>query len=219
MKSEALLAQMVTPHNVDQAFAAWLNRVAASHSKEDCEKFERAFNETHQNFSEPIAETGEPWASHVLSVASVLCDLNLDTDAIVAALLLPHADLSDWDQRKVKFKEIYGEDVPALIDGTWRMRDIQLLPQGVDAAERSIQAEHLRKMLLSMVEDIRVVLIKLAERLQTLRMVSPMEDSPTRQRIAREVSELFAPLANRLGIWQVKWELEDLSLRILAHDE
>ncbi|MGZ8358632.1 MAG: RelA/SpoT family protein, partial [Telluria sp.] len=95
-----------------------------------------------------------------------------------------------------------------------RMDDIRAVPAGANPAERAAQAENLRKMLLAMVEDIRVVLIKLAERTQALRSLVT-GDLTLRHQIAREVLDLFAPLANRLGVWQLKWELEDLSLRVL----
>ncbi len=94
------------------------------------------------------------------------------------------------------------------------MGDIRALPAGSTPAERAAQAENLRKMLLAMVEDIRVVLIKLAERTQALRYLIGGDEALRRQ-AAREVTDLFAPLANRLGVWQLKWELEDLSLRAL----
>ncbi len=115
--------------------------------------------------------------------------------------------------------ETYGDDVVTLMCGTWQMREIHVLPKELDKNEQNKQAENLRKMLLSMVEDIRVVLIKLAERLQTIRCVAYQKDNPYREKIAHEIADLFAPLANRLGVWQIKWELEDLSLRILAPDE
>ena len=101
------------------------------------------------------------------------------------------------------------------------MDEIRATPPQGDAAERAAQAERLRKMLLAMVEDIRVVLIKLAERTQALRflMTGGRGDAEPRQRAAREVLDLFAPLANRLGVWQLKWELEDLSLRALEPDD
>ena len=97
------------------------------------------------------------------------------------------------------------------------MDEIRALPSQGDGGERAAQAERLRKMLLAMVEDIRVVLLKLAERTAALRflMAGGAEMSEPRQRAAREALDLFAPLANRLGVWQLKWELEDLSLRAL----
>src|SRR6185295_13362017 len=108
----------------------------------------------------------------------------------------------------------FGADVAVLVAGVARMDEIRATPPQGDAAERAAQAERLRKMLLAMVEDIRVVLIKLAERTAALRHLMA-GGSEARQQAAREVLDLFAPLANRLGVWQLKWELEDLSLRAL----
>ena len=112
------------------------------------------------------------------------------------------------------FAAAHGAEVAALVRGVTRMTELRALPAVGDAAERAVQAENLRKMLLAMVEDIRVVLIKLAERTQALRYLIGNDASGARQ-VAREVLDLFAPLANRLGVWQLKWELEDLSLRAL----
>jgi hypothetical protein len=111
----------------------------------------------------------------------------------------------------------FGADTAALVAGVARMEEIRALPSQGDADERAAQAERLRKMLLAMVEDIRVVLIKLAERTAALRylMGGGVAMREPRERAAREVLDLFAPLANRLGVWQLKWELEDLSLRAL----
>ena len=133
----------------------------------------------------------------------------------VRALLsgLPGANALDTAEITARF----GADVATLVTGVARMDEIRALPPQGDADERAAQAERLRKMLLAMVEDIRVVLIKLAERTAALRylMTGGTERQELRERTAREVLDLFAPLANRLGVWQLKWELEDLSLRAL----
>src|SRR4029077_20460870 len=133
-------------------------------------------------------------------------------DTVRAALLLglPVSGTFDADAIAAEF----GSNVAALVAGVARMGVIRTMPTTGNAEERAAQAENLRKMLLSMVEDIRVVLIKLAERTQALRTLMT-GDAALRTQVAREVLDLFAPLANRLGIWQLKWELEDLSLRAL----
>jgi GTP pyrophosphokinase len=154
-------------------------------------------------------------------MAGLLAGLHLDATTLLAALLLPLARQPAWNDEKFQegIAQRYGGDVITLIGGTLRMQEIHMTPQGVDAAERNRQAENLRKMLLAMVEDIRIVLVKLAERLQTIRRLALHGDETLRQKTAREVADLFAPLANRLGVWQVKWELEDLSLRVLEPAE
>jgi len=128
-------------------------------------------------------------------------------------LLMPLATLHRFDAPAIA--AAHGDDVAALVAGVARMSEIQAAPAGNDPAERAAQAENLRKMLLAMVEDIRVVLIKLAERTQALRHLIGTGDEARARNVAREVNDLYAPLANRLGVWQLKWELEDLSLRAL----
>jgi len=159
--------------------------------------------------------TGTPLLQHALGSASILLNLNLDHETIAAAIL--HA-VPDWlDDWKRVLTERFGHNVAMLVDGIAKMEHVRQFSEmrGSDNKEEAaLQAESLRKMLLAMVEDIRVVLIKLAERTQTLRNL-PRADAALQQQIARETQSLFAPLANRLGIWQIKWELEDLSMRYL----
>ena len=158
---------------------------------------------------------GEPLVDRAAGTARILAGLKLDAASVRAALLigLPAAQAFDADDVTARF----GADVATLVAGVARMDEIRAVPSTGDAAERAAQAERLRKMLLAMVEDIRVVLIKLAERTQAMRFLvgGGAQRSDAAQRRAREVQDLFAPLANRLGVWQLKWELEDLALRAL----
>ncbi|MDR0771258.1 MAG: HD domain-containing protein, partial [Burkholderiales bacterium] len=202
-----------------QPFSAWLERVRGAYSSADVALFAQAYDEMRQDVGDGCTEAGEPWDECALEMAGILADLHLDPASLLAALLLPLAHQPAWDEKAEGIGQRYGDDAVTLIRGTLRMQEIHMTPQGVDAAERNRQAENLRKMLLAMVEDIRIVLIKLAERLQTIRRLASEGDETLRQKTAREVADLFAPLANRLGVWQVKWELEDLSLRILEPDE
>jgi GTP pyrophosphokinase len=144
--------------------------------------------------------------------------LKLDAGTVRAALLIGLAGAHAFDADDVAAR--FGADTATLVAGAARMDEIRATPPQGDANERAAQAERLRKMLLAMVEDIRVVLIKLAERTAALRflMAGGAERKDARQQSAREVLDLFAPLANRLGVWQLKWELEDLSLRALEPD-
>jgi GTP pyrophosphokinase len=158
---------------------------------------------------------GEPVLDRALGTATILAGLKLDPDSIRAALLLglPVAGAFESDAIAASF----GADVATLVAGVARMGVIRTTPSTGNPEERAAQAENLRKMLLSMVEDIRVVLIKLAERTRALRTLVA-GDAVLRIQVAREVLDLFAPLANRLGVWQLKWELEDLCLRALEPD-
>lgn len=149
----------------------------------------------------------------LLEVARILHDLQVDNDTLVAGIL-HHARALDED-RIESIKQNFGTVIAGLVSGVHRMDIMPVAEKKLQPGQSSqIDGENLRKMLLAMVEDVRVVLIKLADRLQQLRH---LKNSPAelQQRIAAQTQEIFAPLANRLGIWQLKWQLEDLSLRYL----
>ena len=159
--------------------------------------------------------TGTPLLRHALGSASILVGMRLDHETIAATMLHAVPDyLTDWAE---VLGGRFGHSVTALVVGISQVERIRLFSEmrgAQDKDEAAQQIESLRKMLLAMVEDIRVVLIKLAERTQTLRNLSGAGPEQ-QQRIAQETRSIFAPLANRLGVWQLKWELEDLSLRYL----
>jgi len=154
--------------------------------------------------------------TQALEVANVLVALRMDYQTVAAALAA-HVPQQLPEQRAALQAQL-GAEVARLVDGVNRMALLQRA--GIDVSldegkkEHFNQAETLRKMLLAMAEDVRVVLILLADQVQLLRGLVKAEDTPQRRRAAQEAQEIFAPLANRLGIWQIKWELEDLSLRI-----
>ena len=172
--------------------------------------------------------TGEPAWDHALGIAANVAALRLDVDARVAGLLfavpeyLEHAD--------EKLAERFGAAVASLVAGITRLNSLRVVTRNTVALAQDktggkgapSQAEVLRKMLLAMVEDIRVVLLRLASRTQTLRFLAATGDAlmtkaalAEREAVARETMDIYAPLANRLGVWQLKWELEDLSFRFL----
>jgi GTP pyrophosphokinase len=161
--------------------------------------------------------TGTPLLQHALGSAAILIGLHMDHETIAATAL--HAVpgfLDDWNE---VLNDRFGRNVTTLVEGISRMEQIRQFsevrtPTARNKDETTEQIESLRKMLLAMVEDIRVVLIKLAERTQTLRTFSGASPE-TQKQIAQETQNIFAPLANRLGVWQIKWELEDLSTRYL----
>ena len=157
--------------------------------------------------------TGEPAFPHAVAMAVMLAGLNLDLDARIAALLFDAShDLEDYQETITRR---FGDTVTQLVAGLHRLAPLRLLTrkQG-GVSEVKSDTEVLRKMLLAMVVDVRVVLLRLASRTQTLRWLTDHETAE-RQDIARESLEIYAPLANRLGVWQFKWELEDLSFRFL----
>ncbi|HSM98116.1 MAG TPA: HD domain-containing protein, partial [Gallionella sp.] len=160
--------------------------------------------------------TGTPLLQHALGSASILIGLHMDHETIAATALHAVPELLEgWNE---VLTERFGRNVTAMVDGISRMEQIRLFSEvrsaDKDQEAHAQQIESLRKMLLAMVEDIRVVLIKLAERTQTLRTLSGASPEQQKQ-VAQETHNIFGPLANRLGVWQIKWELEDLSMRYL----
>ncbi len=160
---------------------------------------------------------GEAEISHVFTVVDSLAELHMDTDTLIVAILYELVENGDLDLEDVA--QQFGREVAKLIRGVNHMSVISELKEAslhepMSPEEQAEQTEKLRRMILAMVEDVRVMLIKLAERLHEMRMIRYLPEIQQR-RLARETLEIFAPLANRLGIWQIKWELEDLSLRYL----
>ena len=150
--------------------------------------------------------SGEDFVEHPTAVAQVLADLGLDTTTLVAALL--HDVAEDTDVSLDDLKEGFGAEVTGIVDGLTKLEAIE------SKSREQEQAENVRKMIVAMAGDIRVLLIKLADRLHNMRTLSPL--APDRQaRIATETLEIYAPLAHRLGVQQIKWELEDLSFKTL----
>ncbi|MDR9436276.1 MAG: GTP diphosphokinase, partial [Thiohalophilus sp.] len=192
---------------------AWLDSLQANYSPDDLTLIRRAAALSREAHEGQQRASGEPYFMHSLAVAQILTELNLDANSISAAML--HDVVEDTRFTLEDLQNQFGEDVAHLVDGVTKM-DIIATLRGGDLQEQKehLQAENLRKMLLAMAEDVRVVLIKLADRLHNMRTLSALPDEKQR-RIARETMDIFAPLANRLGIWQLKWELEDLAFRYL----
>ena len=154
--------------------------------------------------------TGEDYVNHPLEVAAILAELRLDAATLVAGLL--HDTVEDTELTIREVRQEFGGEVAKLVEGVTKLGRISF------RSEQQAQAENIRKMLLAMAEDIRVVLIKLADRLHNMRTLDPLPEHK-RVKIARETLEIYAPLAHRLGIWQIKWELEDLAFRFLYPDD
>ena len=150
--------------------------------------------------------TGEPYVTHPIASAQILAELGIDTIAIQAALL--HDVPEDTEFSLTDVEERFGSEVAQLVDGVTKLSKFST------HSHEQQQAENIRKMLLAMAQDIRVVLIKLADRLHNMRTLYGLP-SDKQLRIARQTMEIYAPLAERLGIWQMKWELEDLAFKVL----
>ena len=194
-------------------FESWLAGMADGRPEADHAVIRRAFDLASRAHADQKRASGEPYIQHCLATAQMLAELRLDTSTLAAALL--HDTLEDTPVAYAELERDFGNEIAKLVDGVTKLGQIDQLS---GMSERNIQedakAESLRKMFLAMVEDVRVVMIKLADRLHNMRTLGSLPDYK-RKRIARETLEIFAPLANRLGIWQIKWELEDLALRHL----
>jgi len=158
-----------------------------------------------------LRASGEPYYSHVIAVAEILNRLSLDYETLAAAML--HDVIEDTDVSLEDIQTEFGPVIARMVNGVTKMERIGEYQKAAESHDLN-QAENLRKLLLAMAEDVRVVLIKLADRLHNMRTLQHL-GAEQQRRIARETLDIYAPLANRLGIWQIKWELEDLSLRYL----
>lgn len=188
----------------------WLKSLASYLKDDEIDRIKKAIDFVTPFYANHVSVFGEPALYHALGAADILCMLQLDCESLIA-VILSVLDVGTLDQIKIEF----GPEIALLVDGIFKVNASPgFSASSIDEREKEKQAEALRKMLLAMVADIRVVFIKLAKRLQTLRHLAPIESS-VRQAVARETLDVYAPLANRLGIWQLKWELEDLAFRIL----
>lgn len=194
------------------AVSGVLSRITASVSQEDRELIERAYEVAERAHAGQTRASGEPYIVHSLAVALMLADLHLDPATIAAGLL--HDVPEDTSVTIDQVREMFGAEVASLVDGVTKLGQIDRLSAESRASIEEQRAESLRKMFLAMVHDVRVVLIKLADRLHNMRTLGALPEEK-RRRIAQETLDIFAPLANRLGFWQLKWELEDLSFRYL----
>ncbi|MHB8741895.1 MAG: GTP diphosphokinase [Sulfuricaulis sp.] len=192
---------------------AWLASVIAARPEEEKVILRRAVSFAYEAHADRRRVSGEPYILHSLAVAQILANLGLDYESLVAAIL--HDVIENADVDLDDLKREFGLRIAGLVDGVTKMKVIQEF-QNLPGGSRRVhaQAESLRKMLLAMAEDVHVVLIKLADQLHIMRTLSALPEERW-QRIARETMDIFAPLANRLGIWQMKWELEDLAFRYL----
>ncbi|HVA27764.1 MAG TPA: bifunctional (p)ppGpp synthetase/guanosine-3',5'-bis(diphosphate) 3'-pyrophosphohydrolase [Candidatus Baltobacteraceae bacterium] len=171
----------------------------------------RAYDFAEAAHEGKLRRSGEPYISHPTAVAIILAEIQLDQEALAAALL--HDVIEDTDVTMEQLQKAFGERVAKLVDGVTKLGRIRWTTEEDQAVrEKERQAESLRKMFLAMVDDVRVVLIKLADRLHNMRTLEHMPRAK-QLRSALETLEIYAPLSNRLGIWQFKSELEDLALR------
>jgi guanosine-3',5'-bis(diphosphate) 3'-pyrophosphohydrolase len=182
----------------------------------DTDLVRRAYDVAARAHEGQTRKSGEPYILHSLAVADILADLRMDATSLAAALL--HDVPEDTSVKLADLSAQFGDDVVKLVDGVTKLERIRELSRSSQGALAEVQAENIRKIFLAMVDDIRVVMIKLADRLHNMRTLDAL--SPEKQkRIAQETLDIYAPLANRLGIWELKWQLEDFALLYLHPEE
>src|SRR5437762_8374165 len=185
-------------------FRDLLNLVRENRPADDLDIIQRAYEFSLQHHNGQSRASGEPYLVHPLEVALVLAEMKLDSTAIAAGLL--HDAVEDTDVTNSQIEEKFGTPVAHIVEGVTKIDKIDL------ASREERQAENVRKMVLAMVDDIRVVLIKLADRLHNMRTLKHLAEDRAQQ-VAKETLEIYAPLAHRLGMGKVRGELEDLSFR------
>ena len=204
---------MVLPCN---NVALWLEGIAEGREQAEVDKIEAAAHFAIEVHYGQKRKSGEDYVNHPFAVAAIVHELGLDSDAVIAALL--HDSVEDTSVTLDDLSKTFGADVAKLVDGVTKMEVIKGLTDPQDGkSKQDIKAESLRKMMLAMVDDVRVVLIKLSDRLHNMRTLGAVGEEQ-QKRVATETLEIFSPLANRLGVWQIKWELEDLAFRYIEPD-
>ena len=175
----------------------------------DMDLIERAYRYADGKHKDQLRKSGEPYIIHPLAVAEIVAEIGLDSDAIAAALL--HDCLEDTDASFEEISRLFGETIAELVEGVTKLTRVQY------STMEEQQMENLRKMFMAMSKDIRVILIKIADRLHNTRTLQ--FQTPAKQiSKSMETMEIYAPLAHRLGMQKIKWELEDVSLQYLDPD-
>ena len=224
-------------------FESLVESLPDNYSLVDREMLLRAYKLAEKAHENQKRVSGEPYISHCVSVAAILLEMKVPPEVVVAGIL--HDTVEDTEITLNDLRREFGDDIAKLVDGVTKLTNLPRVSRGYQheeevvnggsksAAEleeehqseilqksrkRDLASETLRKTFLAMGDDIRIVLIKLADRLHNMRTLGYMPEAK-RKRIAKETLEIFAPLANRLGIWQMKWELEDLGFRYTFPDK
>ncbi len=211
---DATHREAVTPtHDFEKPedlYAALVKRIKEYHPSADTTMVEKAYKIASEAHKDQKRKSGEPYIIHPLCVAIILADLELDKETIIAGLL--HDVVEDTVMTNEEIRAEFGEDVEHLVDGVTKLGQLSY-----DADKVEVQGENLRKMFLAMAKDIRVIVIKLADRLHNMRTLQYMKPEKQKEK-ARETMEIYSPIAQRLGISKIKIELDDLSLKYLEPD-
>jgi len=198
-----------TERQIDARLEELLEKLRTHRPSEDPWLVRRAFDIAAERHRDQFRSSGDPYITHLLEVAHILADLKLDATTLAAALL--HDAIEDTEYPVSRLEERFGSEVAHLVEGVTKISRLNMM------APEARQAENVRKMLLAMVNDVRVVLVKLADRLHNMRTLEYLSESK-QQRIARETMDIYSPIAHRLGMALIKGELEDLAFRYLETD-
>ncbi len=198
---------MLTSTTPEELFDILIESIRKYHPSDDLSMVREAYEIANAAHKGQLRKSGEPYIVHPLSVSIILAQLELDKESIIAGIL--HDVVEDTVMTMEEMKETFGSEVALLVDGVTKLTQLSWSADKVE-----IQAENLRKMFLAMAKDIRVILIKLADRLHNMRTLKYMKPEKQKEK-ARETMEIYAPLADRLGISKIKIELDDLSLKYL----
>ncbi len=190
---------------IDDVIDAYITRNA----KSDYSRIQRAYIYSAKQHEGQLRKSGEPYMTHPISVAKIIAEMGLDEASICASLL--HDTLEDTGATRESLQELFGDDVAMLVDGVTKLSKVNF------SQREERQAESFRKLLVAMSNDIRVLLVKLADRLHNMRTLEHMGNA-TRERIAEETRDIYVPLSDRLGISWLKSELDDLSFKYLEND-
>jgi len=187
-----------------------LEKISSRTSEKDIAVLQKAYVFSAKAHKGQVRRSGEPYLSHPLEVTNFLADMNLDRTTLVAALL--HDVLEDTDVTPAELKEAFGKDVAGLVESVTKISRVQ------EASSEARRAETVRKIILAMTDDLRVIFIKLADRLHNLQTLKFLDEAKQKQ-IASETLEIYTPIANRLGMGRIKAELEDLAFRYVEPEE
>jgi GTP diphosphokinase / guanosine-3',5'-bis(diphosphate) 3'-diphosphatase len=198
-----------TERQINARLEELLEKLRTNRPSEDPWLVRRAFDIAAERHRDQFRSSGDPYITHLLEVGHILADMKLDATTLAAALL--HDAIEDTEYPVSRLEERFGAEVAHLVEGVTKISRLNMM------APEARQAENVRKMLLAMVNDVRVVLVKLADRLHNMRTLEFLPESK-QQRIARETMDIYAPIAHRLGMSLIKGELEDLSFRYLEPD-
>src|SRR5271155_6160457 len=194
---------------LDARLEELLEKLRKNRPSEDPWVVRRAYEIAAERHRDQLRSSGEPYLTHLLEVAHILADMKMDATTLAAALL--HDVIEDTEFPLSRLEERFGAEVALLVEGVTKIGRLNMM------APEARQAENVRKMLLAMVHDVRVVLVKLADRMHNMRTLEFLAPAK-QQRIARETKDIYAPIAHRLGMAVIKGELEDLAFRYLEPD-